>query len=337
MVVMSPNVRLGVLGFMHPKKVLPVLDVANEDAIAAVKWAIANAAAFGANADGVALVGHGSGAYILAQAAARLNISSSRAILEGLLPRSVFPVNRGTPEPSKNLSASLGCGDHPQGSALLSCLMGADLEALVSTAAKMDLRFTPGWCDDSLSKKEPLPAVKEVIAGTDIGQVISFLEVYVMHRAVAAGEAGNISAFSDFVLRYIFGNGTAAYNRFKDAFTTTEKGLQYTVALLTSGCSTRELVKRATASGYHYITSGTGGDLFEPVLDMAAIVNFLKNGSVPKMKNGEPWEPWKSTNNTRLEIEDSTEALTEYYEPLDKLCARFFCPLPQLHHSPLSS
>ncbi|XP_077564329.1 phenmedipham hydrolase-like [Haemaphysalis longicornis] len=94
MVVMSPNVRLGVLGFMHPKQGLPEHDVANEDAIAAVNWAIANAAAFGANSDEVALVGHGSGAYMLARAAARLNISSSRAILEGPLPRSVFPVNR---------------------------------------------------------------------------------------------------------------------------------------------------------------------------------------------------------------------------------------------------
>ncbi|XP_077564864.1 uncharacterized protein LOC144180375 isoform X1 [Haemaphysalis longicornis] len=202
--------------------------------------------------------------------------------------------------------------------------MDAGLEALLSTAAEMELRFAPGWCDDSLSKREPLPAVKEVIAGTDIGQVISFLQVYVMPRAVVAGEAGNISDLSDFVLRYIFANGTAAYHRFKDDVPATEKGLQYAVALFTSGCSTRELVKRATASGYHYITSGTGRDLFEPVLDMAAVVNFLKNGSVPKMKNGQPWQPWKLANTTRLEIEESTEVLTEYYELLNKLCAKFF-------------
>ncbi|XP_077547740.1 cholinesterase-like [Haemaphysalis longicornis] len=91
-VVMSPNVRLGVLGFLHPNN-STVKDVANEDAKAAMEWAVANAAAFGARPDGVVLVGHGSGAYMLTEAATSLNIRCSRAILEGPVPGALWPFN----------------------------------------------------------------------------------------------------------------------------------------------------------------------------------------------------------------------------------------------------
>ncbi|XP_037529307.2 uncharacterized protein LOC119406647 [Rhipicephalus sanguineus] len=83
-VVVAPNVRLGVLGFLHSRIMQGLTpDVAEEDMMVAVEWALENAAAFGADPSALMLVGNGSGAYMLVQAAGRLNVSVARAVIEG--------------------------------------------------------------------------------------------------------------------------------------------------------------------------------------------------------------------------------------------------------------
>ncbi|XP_077497890.1 uncharacterized protein LOC144108557 [Amblyomma americanum] len=88
MVVMAPNTRLGVLGFLHlgnkgPKGIDK--DVGEDDTMAAIQWAQDNAAAFGADPSALMLVGNGTGGYLLAQAAGKLKLNVSRAVFEGSL------------------------------------------------------------------------------------------------------------------------------------------------------------------------------------------------------------------------------------------------------------
>ncbi|KAL3186999.1 hypothetical protein MRX96_026093 [Rhipicephalus microplus] len=93
-VVVAPNVRLGVLGFLHPKKVEGITpDVAEEDMMVAMQWAMDNAAVFGADPSALMLVGNGSGAYMLVQAAGRLSVPVSRAVIEGSVFVSGLPAN----------------------------------------------------------------------------------------------------------------------------------------------------------------------------------------------------------------------------------------------------
>ncbi|XP_077547648.1 uncharacterized protein LOC144159859 [Haemaphysalis longicornis] len=318
-VVMSPNLRLGVLGFLHAGS-MPVQDVAKEDAKAALNWSVTNAAAFGARPDGIALVGSGSGAYMLTQAVQRLNISCRRAILEGPVPGSLWPLNTGELEPSKALTASLGC---PDGAAdtPLPCLVNASLQDLTSHAAHMEFRFAPALPGFQSLEKDAQPVIAEVIAGVDIGEVRSFFAEYVTPAAVATGDASTPAALFSFTLDYFLKNGSSAYKYAKDLVPVppTVNHIFNSMALLMVGCDTRRLVE-AAVKGYHYVTDGAGRPLFEPVLDMDAVASFLKEGTLPKMKNGDPWEPWQSNNTTRIELAADTVRPTP--EEIENLCLK---------------
>ncbi|XP_049276127.1 neuroligin-4, Y-linked-like [Rhipicephalus sanguineus] len=172
-VVVAPNVRLGVLGFLHPKNVQGLTpDVAEEDMMLAMQWAMDNAAVFGADASALMLFGNGSGAYMLVQAAGRLNVPVSRAIIEGSVYISGVPANAASMDPSEGLAQKLGC-DATNRTTWFSCFTGVQLDKLLSTAAQMEMRFSPVWdplyiiVGTSLKK---LPTIKEVIAGTDAAQ-----------------------------------------------------------------------------------------------------------------------------------------------------------------------
>ncbi|KAH8030912.1 hypothetical protein HPB51_012301 [Rhipicephalus microplus] len=93
-VVMSPNVRLGVLGYLgRTSPAESGADLAINDAVVAVRWALENAAAFHADPSKLMLVGHGSGAYVLTAAAQALKLNCLRAVLEGPVPGSALPTN----------------------------------------------------------------------------------------------------------------------------------------------------------------------------------------------------------------------------------------------------
>ncbi|XP_077544737.1 uncharacterized protein LOC144157894 [Haemaphysalis longicornis] len=316
-VVMSPNVRLGVLGFLHPNN-STVKDVAKEDVKEAVMWAVANAAAFGARPDGVVLVGHGSGAYMLIEAVTSLNISCSRAILEGPVPGALWPFNTGQLEPTKDLANATNCIDKSTPS--LRCLRNSSLEVLLREAARLEFRFAPSLGDLRQFSKGPRLEIPEVIAGFDINQVKIFFDEYVRPVAVAARYGSTPNDLWNFTLSYFFPSYWQWYHKAKELvwYAGTENQLLTNLALYMGGCDTRSLVRKASVKGFHYMTDGAEKQLFEPILDMAAVVNFIKDGSVPMTEYGDPWEPWTSSKTTRMEFEDETEAPTQDY--VTKIC-----------------
>ncbi|KAH9363856.1 hypothetical protein HPB48_009136 [Haemaphysalis longicornis] len=274
---MSPNVRLGVLGFLHPNNSVDK-DVAKEDAKEAVKWAVANAAAFGARPDGVVLVGHGSGAYMLIEAATSLNISCSRAILEGPVPGALWPFNTGELDPTKDLANATNCIDW--GKPSLRCLRNSSLEVLLQAAARLKFRFAPSLADLQQFSKGLTLQIPEVIAGVDTNQVRTFFDEYVIPTAVAAGYTPRPAGPWDFTFDYFFRYYSSAYYkaiRHVDD-QETDNPLLTAFALYMGGCDTRSLVRKASVKGFHYMTDGAQKQLFEPILDKAAVVDFIKDG-----------------------------------------------------------
>ncbi|XP_077547761.1 cholinesterase-like [Haemaphysalis longicornis] len=278
-VVMSPNMRLGVLGFLHPNE-STAKDVAKEDAKEAVKWAVDNAAAFGAHPDAVVLVGHGSGAYMLIEAVSSLNIRCTRAILEGPVLGALWPMNMGKLEPSRNLSTSINCTGRDRNSISLRCLRNSTLEVLLRAAARLKFRFAPSLGDLQQFSKGPALEIPEVIAGVDINQVKIFFDEYVRPVAMAARYDSTPDNLWNFTLSYFFPSdwnwdyGVRELARYAG----TENQLLTNLALYMGGCDTRLLVRKASVKGFHYMTDGAEKQLFEPILDMAAVVNFIKDG-----------------------------------------------------------
>ncbi|XP_077547760.1 uncharacterized protein LOC144160007 [Haemaphysalis longicornis] len=361
-VVMSPNMRLGVLGFLHPNE-STVKDVAKEDAKEAVKWAVDNAAAFGARPDGVVLVGHGSGAYMLIEAVTSLNIRCTRAILEGPVPGALWPINmtwglvRHLIDPlGSNLTKVLNTYDG-DGRKLV-----ADLTAryLKTDRGKFQIPETyDGPANDKLDEPFPLAELwnaindsnrrsapgGDTITYTLLGnmsdgaakrllghinrtwetsllpmewkeaQVKIFFDEYVRPLAVAARYVSTPNMLWTFTLSYFFPSDWDWYYGVKELIrdAATENQLLTHLALYMGGCDTRSLVRKASVKGFHYMTDGAEKQLFEPILDMAAVVNFIKDGSVPMTEYGDPWEPWTSSKTTRMEFEHKTEAPTQDY------------------------
>ncbi|XP_065294905.1 uncharacterized protein [Dermacentor albipictus] len=94
-VVMAPNHRQGVLGFLHPSPVAGVVqDPAVDDVVYAVQWALDNAKFFGADSKQLVLVGRGSGAYLLSMASSCMpNGTALRAFYHGMVYGSPLPLN----------------------------------------------------------------------------------------------------------------------------------------------------------------------------------------------------------------------------------------------------
>ncbi|KAH6923210.1 hypothetical protein HPB50_024873 [Hyalomma asiaticum] len=197
-VVVAPNVRLGVLGFLHPRKVEGIIpDIAEQDMVVAIQWALDNAASFGADPAALMLVGNGSGAYMLVEAAANLSVTVAKAVVEGSMYISGMPANMVNPsleliftmmegfsptqpletlagnmDPSLELAKKLNCGKNT--TLWSSCFASAQLDTLLSTAAQMELRFTPMWNPFYMLSPPPgkkVPKIEEVVAGADSAQV----------------------------------------------------------------------------------------------------------------------------------------------------------------------
>ncbi|KAH7974103.1 hypothetical protein HPB49_010113 [Dermacentor silvarum] len=310
-VVMAPNVRLGVLGFLHPKKVPGVThDVAEEDMMVAMRWALDNAASFGANPSTLMLAGEGSGAYMLVQAAGRLGLAVSRAVIEGSVFSSAVPANDGALEPSKELAGRLNCSVKDR-SAWFSCFSGANLDTLLSTAARMNLRFAPLWnammfIGEPSEKK--LPTIKEVVAGTDIAQTKALVEEYVRPAAKASGKDTTAQALHKYTIEYIIGRDLVSFVLKKLEGKTDEQLATY-LNLVLSGCATRTVARRAVDKGYHYIIDGGDRPLFEPLLSTADVAKFMSDGSVPSLKDGNIWKPWNLSQASRIIKDDGSEVL----------------------------
>ncbi|XP_075526576.1 liver carboxylesterase 1-like [Dermacentor variabilis] len=312
-VVMAPNVRMGVLGFLHPEKAPGFTrDVAEEDMMAAMRWAMDNAAVFGADPTALMLAGNGSGAYMLVQAAGRLNVSVVRAVIEGSVYTSAVPANDGEMEPSKELAGMLNCSVKDR-STWLSCFSNATLDALLSATARMDLRFTPLWnammfALDTSEKK--LPTIQTVIAGTDLAQTKAFVEEYVSPTAKVTGNETKAQALARCTVTYIVGRDQLALRVVMSKLKgKSDEQMSSYLNLVLSGCATRSVALRAADKGYHYVVDGGGRPLFEPLLGTADVAKFLSDGSVPSLKDGKTWEPATLSTPSRIVKDDGSEVL----------------------------
>ncbi|XP_072140681.1 acetylcholinesterase-like [Dermacentor andersoni] len=277
-VVISPNVRLGVLGFLgrtSPVELDP--DLAIRDAMVAVHWALDNAAAFHADPSRVMLVGHGSGAYVLTAAVQALKLSCMRAVLEGPVLGSVLPTNTDTINTWVKLASALGCrGDESE---LEPCVQDAELPDLLEAAASVTFPFMPRWDPSKWLVKAAALQVQEVIAGVDVDEMWAFFREHIKPWAVASGCAVPVVQLYDCTLKYLFTNGTSVYWNLLHAFEPkNESDIVRLLAMLMSGCDTHRIAQGAQKAGYHYVTEGSGKTLFEPLLDVEALAAFLKDG-----------------------------------------------------------
>lgn len=307
-VVMSPNVRLGVLGFLHPIAKGITQDVAEEDAMAALRWAHDNAAAFGADPAAVMLVGNGTGGYLLAQAAGRLKLDITRAVFEGSLYTSAVPFNMDAADPSKDLAARLGC-DVNKSDTWSACFSKISLETLLSTASQMDLRFTPAM-DMSVilsGGKRKLPKINDVITGADIAQARVLIEQYVKPKAIKSGNASTPAELFAFTISYVAANDSLVISMIENhAHGLDDEGKLMLLAQAVSGCSTRAAALSAS-HGHHYVVDGGVQPLFEPLLSTAGVAQFLSKGKVPNLKRGEAWPPVQ--NGSRYLFSNGTEVI----------------------------
>ncbi|KAH7964158.1 hypothetical protein HPB51_027603 [Rhipicephalus microplus] len=296
-VMMSPNVRLGVLGYLS--RTSPAesgADLAINDAVVAVRWALDNAAAFHADPSKLMLVGHGSGAYVLTAAAQALKLNCLRAVLEGPVPGSALPTNAASSlkeavDKWDKLAAVLGCRGNSE-SERESCFQDAELPDLLAAAANATFRFVPRWKPSEWPTKPAAIQVQEVIAGVDVDEVRVFFEERVKPWAVTKKCAATVTQLYGCTLEYLFTNRTAAYkNLLREFQPNNEPDIVRFLAMLMSGCDTHRIAKSASKAGYHYITEGPGRTLFEPVLDVDVLAAFLETGTVPELKGNVVWHP----------------------------------------------
>ncbi|KAL3198707.1 hypothetical protein MRX96_044316 [Rhipicephalus microplus] len=294
-VMMSPNVRLGVLGYLS--RTSPAesgADLAINDAVVAVRWALDNAAAFHADPSKLMLVGHGSGAYVLTAAAQALKLNCLRAVLEG--PEAVDTWN--------NLAAVLGCRGNSESER-------TELPDLLAAAANVTLHFVPRWNTSEWPTKPAAIQVQEVIAGVDVDEVRVFFEECVKPWAVAKKSAAPVTQLYGCTLEYLFTNRTAAYENLLRVFRpNNEPDIVRFLAMLMSGCDTHRIAKGASKAGYHYITEGPGRTLFKPVLDVDVLAAFLKNGTVPELKGNAVWHPMTPSDQaSRVVLANGTDVM----------------------------
>ncbi|XP_049276173.1 phenmedipham hydrolase-like [Rhipicephalus sanguineus] len=175
-VVVSPNVRLGVLGYLGRTSPAELgADLAIKDAVVAVRWALDNAAAFHADPSKLMLVGHGSGAYVLTAAAQALKLNCLRAVLEGPVPGSVLPTNTDTVDTWEKLATVLGCRGNSE-SEWESCFEDAELSDLLAATARATYPFAPRWNPSEWPAKPVSIQVQEVVTGVDVDEVRNSLE-----------------------------------------------------------------------------------------------------------------------------------------------------------------
>ncbi|XP_049524083.1 uncharacterized protein LOC125945824 [Dermacentor silvarum] len=218
----------------------------------------------------------------------------------------------GNLEPSAKLAAALGCNVSAK-STWLSCFRDASVEGLLTQAARMELRFTPQWdaMDMVFPSAQKKPKVSEVLAGGDIAQARQLLEEYVKPSAKSAGVSGTGDEFLNYLVDYIIGPNSFVTGMVRGVISGGQKGdFMDVFGLLVTGCGTRAIAKSALHKGYHYLVdSGGTQPLFEPMLAIADVVRFLSHGIVPRLKDGQAWQPWKSINATRKILADGSEVL----------------------------
>ncbi|KAL1466693.1 hypothetical protein MTO96_042553, partial [Rhipicephalus appendiculatus] len=288
-VVVAPNHRQGVLGFLHPSSVAGVdKDAAVHDVLSAVQWARDHAKAFGADPKQLVFVGRGSGAYLLSAVVRNMSSDSvQRAFYHGIVYGSLLPFD--PVATYRNLAVGLNCnGTDNAMSALVACFRAAPVGELLQAAQAspiLPLQFAPHIDIGTLTS--PAVAVPPtVVAGAD--------------------EADDKAFFDERILKLAQSN---LKRRFKaDSVDLVVRGFSMAV----STCATRKVAK-AVAEGYHYrFHSAVATGQLMPPLGIGQVALFAAHGTVPPLADNTPWPPLGKLNETRVIYADGHENFTSY-------------------------
>nr|XP_037279899.1 cholinesterase-like [Rhipicephalus microplus] len=286
-VVMAPNHRHGMLGFLHPPPVPGMVqDPAVDDVVAAVLWARDNADTFGADPKQLVLVGRGSGAYLLSMASNSLpNDTASRAFYHGIVYGSLLPLDPADrKEPYHSLASALQCNvtadEGANASTWLPCFRAASADDMVRAAREFSdfpLRFAPR-VDISSLQATPAGRTHTVIAGSDTAEARDLFMQRILPLAKRHGNASTTEALVDYTLNVFnipsfvksFLRGRLNVNSVED--------LARKFPLVVSTCATLR-VATAAVEGYHYlIDSNVSSGSLQPPLGIQQVAQFASNG-----------------------------------------------------------
>ncbi|XP_077498013.1 cholinesterase-like [Amblyomma americanum] len=310
-VVVAPNHRLGVLGFLHPPDASGDKDVALDDLMTALHWARDNAAAFHADPNHLVVVGRGSGAYLLSAALRLLpNDTARRALYHGLVFGSLLPLEPADrAEPFRQLADALHCNSTEK-SAWLPCFRAAPVEQLLaaSRASRLPLRFAPRLDLDTLLK--PAAAWPHtVLAGSDSADVRTLFTETILPLAKEAN-ALTAEAVLEFAMG-VFNIPALAKPIVRSKLQSPSieemaRRLPHLVAL----CPTLHAAQ-AVPEGFHYhYDSVAASASFRPPLGVGQVAQFAAKGTVPPLGYGSPWPPLRTAPKTRVIEENNRENFT---------------------------
>ncbi|XP_049515503.1 phenmedipham hydrolase-like [Dermacentor silvarum] len=280
-VVVAPNHRQGVLGFLHPSSVVGVdEDVAFADVMSGVQWARDHAEIFGADPKELVLVGRGSGAYLLSAAARNLpNDTARRAFYHGLVYGAFLPSVSETPY--QDLASALNCSETGKStSAWISCFRAAPVDELLQAAqnsSRRPMHFAPYFNFSSLLG-DAATTPPTVIAGADVADDKALFKDRIVPLAQRDDRDWSVEVLLDYTLD-VFNVPLGAKRYIKDHFDAhTVDEIAEGFAVWVSTCATLKVAK-AVDEGFHYrFESAVASGRLRPPLGIDQVAQFAANG-----------------------------------------------------------
>ncbi|XP_037515792.1 neuroligin 4-like [Rhipicephalus sanguineus] len=314
-VVVAPNHRQGVLGFLHPSSVVGVdKDVGVNDVVSAVHWARDNAKAFGADPKQLVVVGRGSGAYLLSAAVRNMSSNSvQRAFYHGIVYGSLLPFDPVVPY--RNLAVALHCnGTDKSMSAWVACFRAAPVGELLQAAqasSNLPLQFAPR-IDIGVLLSPPVSMPPTVVAGADAADDRELFNERIRPIAQREGNASTPEALLEFTLN-VYNAPLLVKSNLKRRFKAESvDNIVRGFSMAVSTCATLKVAK-AVAEGYHYRfdSAVATGQLMSP-LGIGQVALFAAHGTVPPLADNSPWPPLGKLAETRVIGADGQENFTSY-------------------------
>ncbi|XP_070394010.1 acetylcholinesterase-like isoform X2 [Dermacentor albipictus] len=342
-VVVAPNHRLGVFGFLDVGVRGLLGNVALQDVFQAMSWIEKNADALNVDTDDVAAFGLGSGAYLLSL----LLMSSStandtvfrRAFLQGPCPTAPLP--RNTPQMGRaylaRMSLELGCYQ-PRIADQADCLRLVTQEQILKASLSLGapIRFVPSALNgETLSSLHETAwfAGVEVLLGSDVTEGKRLYDDVILPWAKVSSNSTTLQSPDVFesVRTFLRGDtgGLEAVNHEDAMNVVASNDIVESIVHLFTTCPSKKMAHAVSARNgtlFHYVTKG--GSVNDVPFEMEDIAGFLSKGVLPHMKNGSLWPSYGADNFTRMfpesahnvadvakdDICDKTERLLRYLE-----------------------
>lgn len=199
LVVVVPNYRLHLLGFLGNSTEIAPGNLALHDQIQALRWTVDNAEQFGGNRSSIVILGHGAGA-----------VSLGLHLVSPVGDQDLWPVTRlafmsGSPlqplainSEVSVVAALIGCnGTLQEGSAQLqwACLLQQPASEFVSGHVYSALAAGPSFDSDYLPQRWPQPSERVFRKHVLIGNTVSEGTIEIALKMQLSKDGGNLSAF----------------------------------------------------------------------------------------------------------------------------------------------